>query len=117
MRHHDLRDVQRELMRHGLSSLGRLESRVLVTLDTVEAVLAALQCGDLPPPTWPAPAEAFFHGEALLQANAHALLGGQAESNVGRIMVTLPREAALEPAFMLGAGPARRRSGADQLRA
>jgi len=28
-RHHDLRELQLELMRHGLSSLGRLESRVL----------------------------------------------------------------------------------------
>ena len=36
-RHHDLRELQRELMRHGLSSLGRLESRVLVTLETVES--------------------------------------------------------------------------------
>ena len=34
LRHHDLRDLQRELMRHGLSSLGRLESRVLLTLST-----------------------------------------------------------------------------------
>src|SRR5215472_14663446 len=35
LRHHDLRHLQRELMRHGLSSLGRLESRALVTLTTV----------------------------------------------------------------------------------
>ena len=27
LRHHDLRHLQRELMRHGLSSLGRFESR------------------------------------------------------------------------------------------
>ena len=42
LRHHDLRDLQRELMRHGLSSLGRLESRVMVTLQTVESGLAAM---------------------------------------------------------------------------
>ncbi len=41
-RHHDLRALQRELMRRGLSSLGRLESRVLVTLGAVEAALTAL---------------------------------------------------------------------------
>jgi pyruvate kinase len=29
-RHHDLREVQRDLMRYGLSSLGRLESRVMI---------------------------------------------------------------------------------------
>src|SRR5215475_13585523 len=43
VRHHDLRELQRELMRHGLSSLGRLESRVLLTLQTVEATLSRLQ--------------------------------------------------------------------------
>jgi pyruvate kinase len=32
-RHHDQRDLQRELMRHGLSSLGRLESRVMLAAD------------------------------------------------------------------------------------
>ena len=60
-RHHDLRSLQRELMRHGLSSLGRLESRVMITLDTVEACLAAVLSG--PPATnWPAAADEFFHG-------------------------------------------------------
>ncbi len=32
LRHHDLRPLQRQLMWRGLSSLGRLESRVLPTL-------------------------------------------------------------------------------------
>ena len=40
-RHHDLRPLQLELMRHGLSSLGRLESRVMVTLTSVESALEA----------------------------------------------------------------------------
>ena len=39
LRRRDLRPLQRVLMRYGLSSLGRLESRVLVTLDSVADVL------------------------------------------------------------------------------
>src|SRR3954452_12743484 len=86
-RHHDLRDVQREMMRHGLSSLGRLESRVLVTLETVQTALDALLRGTSPPPGWPATQEAFFHGEARLAENAHALFGGSPENGIGRILV------------------------------
>jgi pyruvate kinase len=99
VRHHDLRELQRELMRHGLSSLGRLESRVLVTLEVVEAALDALLSG-APPAGWPAAGEKFFAGEALLRANAARLLGG-APDGVPRILVTLPPEAAADPAYML----------------
>jgi len=41
-RHRDLRALQRPLMRLGLSSLGRLESRVVPALMAVKAALAAL---------------------------------------------------------------------------
>ena len=58
-RHHDLRNLQRGLMRSGLSSLGRLESRVMITLATVETVLEALVSGKAPPPDWPPPARHF----------------------------------------------------------
>ena len=101
VRHHDLRELQRALMRHGLSSLGRLESRVLVTLTTVETALEALLCGKLPPAAWPPSDAEFFQGEARLHDNTCALLGGSSASNVGRILVTLPTEAAHEPGYML----------------
>ena len=42
LRHRDLRPLQRPLMLLGLSSLGRLESRVLPVLESVERALAAL---------------------------------------------------------------------------
>ena len=42
LRRHDLRPLQRKLMGLGISSLGRLESRVLVSLDAVIVALAAL---------------------------------------------------------------------------
>ena len=112
-RHHDLRELQRELMRHGLSSLGRLESRVLVTLETVEAALAALLSGTPGVADWPpTPAKRFFRGEALLQANTSALLGGSADHGGGRILVTLPTEAAQDPGYMLEIA----RRGADVVR-
>ena len=60
LRHHDLRDLQRELMRQGLSSLGRLESRVLLTLSTVESALGALVSGAHTAPDWPPLSEEFF---------------------------------------------------------
>lgn len=100
LRHHDLRDAQRELMRHGLSSLGRLEGRVMITLDAVETVLGALATGKKPGAGWPLAPARFFQGESTLQANAHALLGGVGDGSV-RILVTLPREAAQDPGYML----------------
>jgi pyruvate kinase len=111
LRHHDLRHLQRELMRHGLSSLGRFESRALVTLNTVEAALAALVDGTGPPADWPPTHEAFFRGEACLQANTSALFGGSA-SDAGRILVTLSTEAAHEPGYLLEIA----RRGADAVR-
>src|SRR5271166_3902058 len=97
-RHHDLRDLQLELMRYGLSSLGRLESRVLITLQTVETALSALLSGKPTGKDWPPSSEQFFHGEAQLQANTRVLLGGTADHSGGRILVTLSGEAAQDPA-------------------
>ena len=111
-RHHDLRDLQRDMMRHGLSSLGRLESRVLLTLETVEAALAGLINGKSPPPDWPAPREVFFQGETRLRENTCALLGGPFDGGVGRVLVTLSTEAAYEPGYMLEIA----RRGADVVR-
>ena len=45
LRHHDLRDLQRELSVLGLSSLGRSEADVAHTLTRVEAALAAIVDG------------------------------------------------------------------------
>jgi pyruvate kinase len=111
LRHHDLRDLQRELMRHGLSSLGRLESRVLLTLRTVESALGALVSGAHTAPDWLPSNEEFFRGEMQLHTNTQALLGGEPDG-AGRIMVTLPPEAAQDPAFMLEIA----RRGADVVR-
>ncbi|HEY2617195.1 MAG TPA: pyruvate kinase [Acetobacteraceae bacterium] len=111
-RHHDLRDLQLDLMRHGLSSLGRLESRVLITLQTVEDAMAALLSGTEAAPGWPPSSEQFFGGEARLQSNTHTLLGGTADHSGGRILVTLSGEAAQDPGYLLEIA----RRGADVVR-
>jgi pyruvate kinase len=100
-RHHDLRDLQRELMRHGLSSLGRLESRVLVTLQVVETALEALLSGKPPGADWPPLPRDFFHGEERLQHNTGTLLGPASDHGTGHIMVTLSLEAAQDSGYML----------------
>lgn len=99
LRRHDLRPLQRRLMQRGLSSLGRLESRVMPTLDATLAALAALTGRPAP---FPAPDEAaFFAGEARLAAATDALFGPKPPRRRSRIMVTLPTEAAADPDFAL----------------
>ncbi|QFR33153.1 pyruvate kinase [Ancylobacter sp. TS-1] len=99
LRRHELRPLQRQLMRRGLSSLGRLESRVLPTLDAVLAALAALTGRPAPHPV-PDTAD-FFAGEARLDAASLASLGPEPADRPTRIMVTLPSEAAGAPDYVL----------------
>jgi pyruvate kinase len=98
LRRHDLRPLQRSLMALGLSSLGRLESRVLPTLRAVRSVLAPLaQRKETAPPS----ARTFFAGEARLRANARHLFG-PANAGAGPVLlVTCPAEAAENGDFML----------------
>lgn len=99
LRHHDLRPLQRRLMCLGLSSLGRLESRVLPTLDAVIAALGALAGSD---GLASMPSESdFFVGEVRLAEAATGLLGPAHLHRRTRIMVTLPSEAAANPDFLL----------------
>ena len=73
LRRHDIRALQRQLMWHGLSSLGRAEGRVLPAFDAVLAALAALSGK---PGPFVAPSEAtFFSGEAMLTTASDALFG------------------------------------------
>lgn len=99
LRHHDIRPLQRRLMRLGLSSLGRLEGRVLPTLDAVIVALAALAGREIPVAM--PPEEEFFRGEARLEEASAALFGRPPVNRRTRIMVTLPSEAAEGPDFIL----------------
>lgn len=99
LRQRDLRPLQRRLMWRGLSSLGRLESRVLPTIDAVLASLAITQ--GIAPPFAPPSEDEFFRGEAMLTTSTDDLFGSPPAHRRGRIMVTLPGEAADQPDFIL----------------
>ena len=99
LRRHDLRPLQRRLMVLGLSSLGRLEGRVLATLEAVMTALAALAGQN--DPAAALPETAFFAGEARLAAAADTLLGPAPRHRRCRIMVTLPGTAANDPDMIL----------------
>jgi pyruvate kinase len=90
LRHHDLRALQAALMPWGLSSLGRIESRVLPNLDAVVATLEAV-CQTTPTNFPPRPTvEEFFEGDRLLQEQTEELFGKVLTHRRVRIMVTLP---------------------------
>ena len=100
LRQRDLRPLQRRLMALGLSSLGRVEGRVLASLDAVTAALAAM-VGGAPSRGVETPSERqFFRGEAKLRANAREIFGLQRVRRAGRILVTLDTAAADDPALM-----------------
>lgn len=97
LRRRDLRPLQDQLAPLGLSSIGRLEGRVLANLDAVLAALGAIVGVSRP---WPA-REEFHRGEELLAQAAIEVLGQPASATrPTRIMVTCPSEAATDPAFM-----------------
>ncbi len=91
LRADDLRELQPVLAAHGLSSLGRSESRVLATLEAIIELLQ-LACGRPAVSTTGMPKE-FLAGERALACNTERLFGHDAPHGV-RIMVTLPTEAA-----------------------
>ncbi len=92
LRHHDLRELQLELMPLGLSSLGRCEARVLPSLDAVSSALRKLSehAGPVDEPE----GEAFFRGHDRLRANTEAVLGVAPSHRAVRVMVTMPSAAA-----------------------
>ncbi|MEO0757527.1 MAG: pyruvate kinase [Cyanobacteria bacterium J06648_16] len=94
LRQHDLRSLQTALMVWGLSSLGRIEARVMPNLEAVIATLGAL-CHKSPAllPARP-PIGAFLRGNALLNYHTQSLFGPSQHQRQVRIMVTLPTLAA-----------------------
>ncbi|MDJ0734483.1 MAG: pyruvate kinase [Nostocaceae cyanobacterium] len=94
LRRHDLRPLQAALMPWGLSSLGRIEGRVLPNLDAVIATLGAISGVD--PDSLPSrpPIATFFEGQRLLRHHTRELFGDAQHHRRVRIMVTLPTQAA-----------------------
>ncbi len=98
LRRHELPSLQRGLTRWGLSSLGRCESRVRASLESVVALLGAAT-GAEPLPAYPAES-AFFRGAEALEQAAASLFGKPGVGRRSRIMVTLPSEAAEDAAWL-----------------
>jgi pyruvate kinase len=99
VRHHDLRPLQRKLAHFGLSSLGRMESRVAPTLAAVTASLAILS-GNPRKAHYPS-ANSFFAGERRLAAQARAIFGPVDHEAYVALLITCPTQAADDPHFMM----------------
>ncbi|RPH81439.1 MAG: pyruvate kinase [Nitrospiraceae bacterium] len=94
LRRRDLRPLQLRLAEMGLSSLGRAESHVLATVDTVLEVLHRLAQRSWQPPSTEAAVLDFASGQRLLAEHTQTLLGPAPPQRGVRIMVTMPSEAA-----------------------
>ncbi|WP_437605478.1 pyruvate kinase [Sorangium sp. So ce834] len=92
VRQQDIRGLQRRLAALGLSSLGRLESCALASLDAVLGALDALARHPEPRAPGECPTS-FDSGAALLEEHARALLGEGRQGRQTRVMVTLPEDA------------------------
>lgn len=102
LRAHDVREVQVALAELGLSSLGRCEAHVLPTLDAIIALLGRALAvePDCPPSSPTSISEATASGWSTLQRNSTAIFGSPLAGRHPRIMVTLPTEAADDPAYV-----------------
>ena len=91
-RRHDHRGLQIRLAEMGLSSLGRAESHILATIDSVLTALNAMTSQRWQLPTGEDVID-FATGKRLLAEHTHALLGNGTPGRSVRIMVTMPSEA------------------------
>ena len=100
LRRRDIRVLQGELSQMGLSSLGRLEAKVLPQLDTILMVVAKLldKPTDLEQVT---PAEMDKMSYDLLNENYKRVLGPKSTERYTGIMVTMPTAASEDPNFVV----------------
>ncbi len=96
----DVRELQDELARLGLSSLGRMEAHVMASLQAVQEALFTLRGQPVPAEIAASPPIVFGSGDALLAAHADAILGPSRHGRATRIMVTMPGEAADQPTLI-----------------
>ncbi|MDJ1371118.1 pyruvate kinase [Gulosibacter molinativorax] len=103
IRQGDLRPLQRSLAAYGLSSLGRMESMVRSWLLTVLETVSALAEGRHRKEIW-GPLD---KGDGILTRNRDEVLGeAHSDRRSTRIMVTMPSEAATNPALVQRMGRA-----------
>jgi len=107
LRRYDIRPLQDRLSQVGLSSLGRVEPHVMIALERTLAMLALARQAGMPDfSDGPTPI-GFRQGQDRLVLNSERLLGPVGNHRKVRIMVTMPGEAAENPAFiqrLVGAG-------------
>jgi len=100
LRQHDLRKLQLELGRRGLSSLGRMEGNVAQTLELVRARLGEMQAA---PPLAPIPSlvgPTSDQAERLIHEHTAALLGPKPTHRHVSIMVTAPAASEVDDEWM-----------------
>lgn len=97
----DLRQLQQELSRWGLSSLGRCEAHVAPTIDLVRAAAHAIS-GEHTIEVAQVQLVQQVHdiGQERLEENSDALFGARRFGRSTRVMVTLPTESATDPDFV-----------------
>lgn len=98
VRNTDLRDLQLELIKRGLSSLGILEAHTLATLNSVIANLQAIT--GKPIDVSPVAPVSVDTSQRLLEMRSDELFGSRPSQREGRIMVTMPSEAADQPELL-----------------
>jgi pyruvate kinase len=97
LRSQDIRSMQQALGHLGLSRLGRAESHVMASLQTVSTVLHRLQGLAAPEIMTPISIAA---GPALVERHAEDLMGPRSPVSQGRVMVTMPNDAAERPDWL-----------------
>jgi pyruvate kinase len=100
LRRRDLRPLQMQLARRGLSSLGRAESHVLATLDAILELLHQAMQRPWRPSPQRSPAIEFEAGQRLLAEHTEALFGPPPQGRGVHVMVTMPSEAAEDPSLL-----------------
>jgi pyruvate kinase len=99
LRRHDRRRLQNALMDMGVTSLATTEAHVEAKVLAARHVLSALS-GDTGPWDMDAIIEALDEGDSILESNSDAVFGPMRPGRPTRIMVTLPEEAADDPALV-----------------
>ncbi len=94
-----MRELQADLAEIGLSSLGRSESHVLITIESVLNILLRLAGQERLRPA-KHPALKFQEGMRLLEEHTRKLLGRKPIARSVRIMVTVPTEGADDYTFV-----------------
>lgn len=100
LRRTDMRALQGQLARRGLSSLGRSEANVSASIRAVRNVLRKIEFGE--DFSLDAECDHFARSRERLRIHIEDALGPASSNRDTRIMVTLPTEAASEPDLIRG---------------